>query len=82
MIVFIRQLRGPLGRRLHPLTASIMAAAFCEIPALLGLIFYFMGGGRRDAYFMVAISVVLFIMNFPSRERWQEWDQRRSGGPS
>jgi len=82
MIVFIRQLRGPLGRRLHPLTGAIMTGAFCEVPALLGLVYFFISGGKRDFYFLLAISVVLLVMNLPRIERWEEWDRRKPGEPS
>ncbi len=60
-----------------PLVASAIAAyALCELPAILGLVLFLLGGERMDMYGFAAISAALFYLHFPRCERWQAWQRR------
>jgi len=51
--------------RLKLLRASIVTAAFCEIPAILGLILFLMIGSIRDYYQLAGVSFILVFLHFP-----------------
>ncbi len=57
------------------LTMTILTAALCEIPVLLGVILFILIGYKADFYFLLIISIFLFFMYFPRILRWQEWWQ-------
>ncbi|MFW6137276.1 MAG: hypothetical protein ACOC5U_04280, partial [Candidatus Aminicenantaceae bacterium] len=54
----------------------VWTAALCEIPALLGLMFFLLTGTSRDFYFLLILSVILFFMYFPKKIQWQTADGR------
>lgn len=53
------------------LKLSVISSLLCEIPALLGLIYFLLKGVRRDFYYLIILSGVLLFMNFPKYSRWQ-----------
>lgn len=58
---------------LHLQKMSLISAALCEIPALLGLVLFLLNGNAGDFYVLLIISVVLFVMYFPRWNNWEEW---------
>ncbi len=52
---------------------SIFISALCEVPALLGLVLFLLGGNTREFYILAFISLVLFILYFPRHSNWLEW---------
>lgn len=82
-VLILRIIRGMLLRKSptdghHTLIAklqktSILSTALCEGPALCGLILFFLGGMRRDFYFLLIVSLFLFFMYFPRIKNWQAW---------
>jgi len=52
---------------------SILTAAFCEAPAIFGLISFFLNGNLRDFYVLMAMSFILFFLYFPKYSNWEEW---------
>jgi len=54
-----------------------VTAALCEIPAVLGLAVFVMGGAQVDFYLLLAISLGMFVVYFPRRSEWKE---RIAGG--
>jgi hypothetical protein len=57
-------------------SASILGSALAELPALLGLALFLMGGYNRDFYALLLVSLVLLFMYFPRASAWQA---RRAG---
>lgn len=54
------------------LAQSIAAAALCEIPALMGLVIFFLAGAYWDFYMLAAFSAVMEFVNFPRQGAWEE----------
>jgi hypothetical protein len=64
---------GPL------VNAAVVTFALCELPAILGLIMYFLGRNTADFYLFLLISLFFFSIHFPRLSQWEEWyrQQRR-----
>ncbi|MBE3112306.1 MAG: hypothetical protein IMZ46_17660 [Acidobacteria bacterium] len=83
VIVLIRLLRPRLLRKapledaksaLHRLQkAAIVTMVLGEIPGILGLGLFLLGGYNIDFYVLVFASLVLVFMYFPRRTAWEEW---------
>ena len=86
-IFFIRVLRGVFLRAsasddsktliIKLSRASIATAVFCELPAVFGLVLFFVGGHTRDFYLMVGVSFILVFLYFPRFRNWEEWVKTR-----
>lgn len=82
-IFFIRVARGLLLRkpsseefnflRFKLLQASLVTAALCEIPAILGLILFLLTGSVRDYYQLAGVSFILVFLHFPRYGNWDAW---------
>ena len=82
-IIVIRILRGLVLRKsAHQsgrvliqklFRASIISATLSEVPALLGLVLFFLSGQTRDFYILVAVSFALLFIFFPRRQNWMDW---------
>ncbi len=51
----------------------MIVLALCEASTLYGLILYFMGGGLKDFYILMAYSLTLFVLFFPRFSQWEEY---------
>lgn len=51
---------------------QILVFAVAEVPVILGLALYFVGGYLLDFYALAAVSVVAFALAFPSAGEWQD----------
>jgi hypothetical protein len=60
-------------------SATILAAAMAELPALLGLVLFILGGSQNDFYILAVVSLYMLVRHFPRREPWDAYVQR--GGP-
>ena len=60
------------------LRSSIITAAFCEVPAILGLVLFFIAGSVRDFYYLSIISIILVFLHFPKYKNWEEWIKNQS----
>lgn len=83
-VVAIRWLRQLLLRKKAASTetlavklsnTTILTAAICEIPALLGVVLFILGRYKPDFYFLMIVSLVLFFMYLPRFSRWRQWWQ-------
>ena len=84
-IIFIRLLRGIFLRArpsddehrllLKMFRVSILTAALAEVPALLGLSLFLLGGLNVDFYILLFISFFLIFMFFPRINNWKAWIQ-------
>lgn len=82
-IVVIRLLRGVLLRAkstdseeklvLKLFRASIMTSVLAEVPALMGLVLFFLGGFNSDFYILLFVSFFLVFMFFPRINNWKTW---------
>jgi hypothetical protein len=59
--------------RLQLLKASIVIAALCEIPAVLGFVLFLLIGSVRDYYQLAGVSFILVFLHFPRYGKWEEW---------
>lgn len=54
-------------------TSAVVTYALCEVPAIYGLVLFFLGGLYRDSYLLLAYSLALLLIYFPRYARWEEW---------
>jgi len=52
--------------------ASILTMVLGEVPAMLGLGLFLVGGFARDFYSLLFVSIVLLFIHFPRRGAWEE----------
>ena len=53
--------------------AAFLTVVLSEVPALLGLVLFLIGGSAADFYRLLAVSLVLIFIHFPRRGAWEEW---------
>jgi hypothetical protein len=51
---------------------QVLVFAVAEVPVVLGLALYFVGGYLLDFYLMAGLSMVAFSLAFPSSSDWEE----------
>lgn len=61
-------------------TAAIITFALCEIPAIFGLVLYFLGRNATDFYLFLIISMFFFASHFPRFSQWEAWHRRQQAG--
>lgn len=66
--------------RIKLLRNSILTAALCEVPAIFGLVLFFIAGSVRDFYYLSFVSLILVFLYFPRYRNWEGWvgDQPKS----
>ena len=79
LVLILRQLRGPLGRRIPLFTAAMITAGLGEAPAMMGLVYYLITGIRRDLYFLAGLSIILLFLYFPKAEHWEARESSNRG---
>jgi hypothetical protein len=52
--------------------AAFLTLVLGEIPAMLGLVLFLIGGSAGDFYRLLAVSLVLVFIHFPRRGVWEE----------
>lgn len=52
--------------------ASVLLVVLGEVPAVLGLVLFLLGGFARDFYSLLFVSIVLAFVHFPRRGAWEE----------
>lgn len=57
----------------HLQRMSLISAALCEVPVILGLVLFFISGSAQDFYILLIVSFVLFVLYFPRYLNWEEW---------
>jgi hypothetical protein len=82
-VILIRVLRHILLKRsagddrktaLHRLErATLVTLVLAEVPGLLGLVLFLIGGLNIDFYFLLFASLLLVFMYFPRRPGWEDW---------
>lgn len=82
-VVIIRVLRGTLLKKSPSddavklkgklFKASIFTSAFCEVPAIFGLVLFLLGGLYKDFYILLFVSLFLMFMFFPRYNNWETW---------
>ena len=66
------------GESRHSLIArlqrySVVTAALCETPGILGLVLFVLGGSRIDFYILLAMSAGMYAVYFPRLSTWKGW---------
>ncbi len=54
-------------------TTQIVTYALSEIPAVLGLVLFFLHGFSKEIYAFFAFSLVMMVLYFPKFEHWVVW---------
>jgi len=72
-----RVIRRARGQDLPELLAvlsynQVLVFAVAEIPVILGLALYFVGGYLLDFYILAGLSAVAFALAFPSAVEWEQ----------
>jgi hypothetical protein len=49
------------------------------VPAVLGLVLYFLGRSMTDFYLFLMISLFCFATYFPRLNQWEEWWRQQGG---
>ncbi|MBN1272078.1 MAG: hypothetical protein JXB26_07370 [Candidatus Aminicenantes bacterium] len=90
-VIIIRILRGVFlrkNRQQDPekllgnlFRTSLITLALCEVPALIGLVLFFLGGFTKDFYILLFISLILMFMFFPRKNTWESWLNYHSSSP-
>jgi F0F1-type ATP synthase membrane subunit c/vacuolar-type H+-ATPase subunit K len=62
--------RGSILARLR--TGALVAASLAEAAAVMGLVLFMLAGRRLDFYLLAGWSLLLQLVHFPRRERWEE----------
>jgi hypothetical protein len=57
----------------HLQRMSMISAALCEVPVILGLVLFFISGSAQDFYILLILSFLLFVLYFPRYTNWEEW---------
>jgi hypothetical protein len=70
----VRRARGrSLPELLSVLSSNqILVFAVAEIPVILGVALYFVGGYLTDFYALAGVSVLAFALAFPSATEWED----------
>jgi hypothetical protein len=58
-----------LARKMQ--TATVITIIAAEIPALLGLLMFLLGGVYREFYIALAYSLLVILIYFPRRSQWE-----------
>ncbi len=58
--------------------AAVVTLSLSQVPALLGLVLFLLGGLNRDFYALLAVSVALAFMYFPRLRSWEDWVERKA----
>lgn len=82
-VILLRLLRHILLKRvpgedrktaLHRLErATLVTLVLAEVPGILGLVRFLLGGLNIDFYVLLLVSLVLVFMYFPRRPGWEDW---------
>ena len=60
---------------------SVVILILCQVPAVLGLVQFFIGAGNRmDFYPFMIISALFFIIFFPRYSEWESVMKESKGG--
>jgi hypothetical protein len=71
--LFRRRAGEDAGTALNRLQrAAVLTMVLGEIPAMLGLVLFLVGGTTRDFYSLLFVSIVLAFIHFPRRGAWEE----------
>jgi len=83
MIVVITKTRNTLLKmsptdeietKIRKLTmATVVTFALSEVPAILGLILFLLGGYVKEFYLLLALSALMMGLHFPKADHWAVW---------
>jgi hypothetical protein len=59
--------------------ATITTFAMCEVPAILGLVLFLLGGSSKDFYSLALVSLAFMVLYFPRYRHWETWVRGSSG---
>jgi hypothetical protein len=63
---------GPAAGLMRLQRAALLTMVLAEVPAILGLVLFLIGGSAADFYKLLFASLVLAFIHFPRRSAWEE----------
>lgn len=60
-------------------SSAIIALALGEVPAVLGLLLFLLGGYRKECYLFFGFGLILAVLFFPKYDNWADWLAGRRG---
>ena len=57
-------------------TASIITAAFAEVPVIFGLVLFVFGRQSGDFYILLVVSLYMLVRHFPRKDQWEAYVRR------
>lgn len=73
----LKPITGKIEKNLkRMLRISVITSLLCEIPALLGLVYFLVKGIKKDFYYLVILSAVLLLLYFPRYSNWESLAER------
>lgn len=54
-------------------TATVVTFALSEVPVLLGLILFLLGGYVKEFYMLLTLSALMMGLHFPKADHWAVW---------
>lgn len=66
----------PEARLMRLQSTTIMSAAFAELPAIFGLVLFFLTRQRSDFYSLAVVAAYLIVRHLPQRETWENYVRR------
>ena len=73
----LKPITGKIEKNINRmLRISVITSLSCEIPALLGLVYFLAKGIKKDFYYLVILSGVLLLLYFPRYTRWRPLAER------
>ena len=73
----LKPITGTIEKNLNRmLRISVITSLLCEIPALLGLVYFLVKGIKKDFYYLVILSAVLLLLYFPRYSSWESLAER------
>jgi len=59
--------------------SAIVALILGEVPAILGLLLFLIGGYREDCFLLLGFGLLLMVVFFPKYANWADWLAGRRG---
>jgi len=73
----LRPVTGRINKNVNRMMRiSIITSLLCEVPALLGLVYFLVKGIKKDFYYLVILSAVLLLLYFPRYSKWEPLAER------
>lgn len=60
--------------------SAIVTYGLCELPAILGLVLFLLGGYYKEFYILLGYSLLVMLVYYPKYADWEVWLMRNWSG--